>query len=108
VFRRQFETAAHHNCWTRQEKSIYLITALQGRSTDVLHGVSKGATYEETLEALANRFEDQRLAAAYRSQLKTRTENVGDSLQELATAVEQLAHRPYPSLPEDHIRRVVN
>jgi hypothetical protein len=57
LFRRQFETVAAHNCWTRQEISTYLITALQGRAKDVLHRVPKGATYEETLE-------DQHLAAA--------------------------------------------
>jgi hypothetical protein len=28
-----------------------------------------------------------------------------ESLQEFATAIEQLAHRAYPTLPEDHIRR---
>jgi hypothetical protein len=37
VFRRQFETVAQHECWTRLEKSTYLVTAMQGRSTDVLH-----------------------------------------------------------------------
>jgi hypothetical protein len=37
VFRLHFETRAEHNCWTRQEKSAYLITTLQGRATDVLH-----------------------------------------------------------------------
>jgi hypothetical protein len=38
VFRRQFETIAEHNYWTIQEKSTYLITALDGRATDVSHG----------------------------------------------------------------------
>jgi hypothetical protein len=52
LFRRQFETVAEHNCWTRQEISTYLITALQGRATDVLHRVPKGATYDETLKSL--------------------------------------------------------
>jgi hypothetical protein len=33
-------------------------------------------------------------------QLKARTQGVGNSLQEFATAVEQLAHRTYPALPE--------
>jgi hypothetical protein len=32
----------------------------------VLHGVSKGATYEEILVALEDRFGDQHLAAVYR------------------------------------------
>jgi hypothetical protein len=45
VFRRQFETVAEHNCWTRQEKSTHFITSLQGRATDVLLGILKSATY---------------------------------------------------------------
>jgi hypothetical protein len=49
MFQHQFETIADHNCWTRQEKSTYLITTLQGRATDMLHGVPEGATYEKTL-----------------------------------------------------------
>jgi hypothetical protein len=48
-------------------KFTYLITALKGRATDGLHGVPKGATYEETPDALEDRFGDQHLAAAYRS-----------------------------------------
>jgi hypothetical protein len=52
MFRRQFETVAQHNCWTRLEKSTYLITALQSQATDLLHGVPKGANCEETLDAL--------------------------------------------------------
>jgi hypothetical protein len=47
VFRRQFDTIAKHNCWTCQEKSTHLIIALQGRATDVRHGIPKSATYEE-------------------------------------------------------------
>jgi hypothetical protein len=69
----QFKTVAEHNCWTCQEKSTYLTTALQDQATDELHRVSKGATYEETLEALEDRLGDQHLAAVYRRQLKTRT-----------------------------------
>jgi hypothetical protein len=88
-----------------QEKSTYLITSLQARATDVLHGIPKSATYEETLQALEERFGDQHFAAAFRSQLKTRTQKAGESLQDFATAVEQLAHRAYSTLPEDHIRR---
>jgi hypothetical protein len=72
VFRRQFETVSEHNCWTRLEMSTYLITALQGRASDVLYGVPKGATYEETLDVLVYCFGDQHLAAAYPSQLNTR------------------------------------
>jgi hypothetical protein len=59
VFRHQFETAAEHNGWTLQEKSTHLITAFQGRATDVLHVIAKGETYEETLHAQVDRFRDE-------------------------------------------------
>jgi hypothetical protein len=51
VFRRQIETVAEPNCWTRQEISTYLITALQGWDTDLLHGILKDAAYEKTLRS---------------------------------------------------------
>jgi hypothetical protein len=78
MFRRQFETVAEYNRWMLREKVTYLIAALQGRAYDVLHGFPREATYEETIEAREDRFGDQHLAAAYRSQLKTRTEKAGD------------------------------
>jgi hypothetical protein len=41
------------------------------------------------------------------SQLKTRTQDAGETIQEFYTAVEQLAHRTYTALPEDNLRRKV-
>jgi hypothetical protein len=105
VFQRQFETVAEHNCWMHREKLTYLITALKGRAADVLHTIPTSATYEETLQALEDRFREQHFAAAYHSQLKTRTQRAGESVQEFAMAIEQLVHRAYPTLPEDHIKR---
>jgi hypothetical protein len=71
----------------------------------MLHGVPKGVTYEQTLKALEDLFRDQHLAAAYCSQVKMRTQRIGESVQEFATAVEQLAHRSCPALPKDHVMR---
>jgi hypothetical protein len=105
VFRRQFEIIGDHNQWSDREKSTYLITALKGRAADVLRGIPTSATYEDTLQALEDRFGDQHFAAAYRCQLTTRTQKAGESLQDFATAIEQLAHRAYPTLPEEPIRR---
>jgi hypothetical protein len=62
-------------------------------------------TYEETLHALEDRFGDQHFVAAYHCQLTSRTQKAGESLQDFVTAIEQLAHRAYPTLPEDQIRR---
>jgi hypothetical protein len=98
VFWRQFDTVAEYNCWTRLEKYIHFITVLQDRATDVLHGVPIGAIYKETLETWENLFVNQHLAAAYRSQLKIRTQGVRVSLQEFTTAVEEHPHRAYPAV----------
>jgi hypothetical protein len=60
---------------------------------------------EGTLQALKDRFGDQQFAAAYRCQLTTRTQEAGESLQDFATAIEQLAHHAYHTLPEGHVWR---
>jgi hypothetical protein len=110
---RQFGTKAEHNCWVSQEISTYLMTALQGQASDMLHGVPNDATYEEALETLEYSFGDQHLATAYHSQLKTtayhsqlktKTQGVRESLLEFAIAIKQLAHHTYPTLPKDDMR----
>jgi hypothetical protein len=62
-------------------------------------------TYENTFQALEDRFGDQHLAVAYRYQVRTRTQMAGESLEDVVKALELLAHRPNPTLPEDHIGR---
>jgi hypothetical protein len=69
----------------------------------VLHGIPTSTTYEGTLPAIEDRFGDQHFDAAYRCQL-TMTQKPEESLQGFAKAIEQLAHRAYPTLSEDHIR----
>jgi hypothetical protein len=90
VFRRQFETVAEHNQWSDKEKSTYLITALKGRAAEVLPGIPTNTTYEDTLQALEDGFGDQHFAAAYHCQLRTRTQKPGESLQDFATAKEDI------------------
>jgi hypothetical protein len=72
----------------------------------VLNVISTNATYEESLQALEDRFRDQHFAAAYGNQLTTRTQEAGESIQNFATAVEQVAHRTHPAQPENHIKYV--
>jgi hypothetical protein len=85
------------------ESHIFYICPL-GWGLRCANGVSKGAIFENILDPLNDHFEDQHLTAFCRSQLKTKTQYVGESLQEFATAVQQRAHRAYPALPEDHVR----
>jgi peptide subunit release factor 1 (eRF1) len=91
--------------WSDKEKSTYFITALKGQAADVLAGIPINTPYEDTLQTLEDRFGDQHFAAAYRCQLSATKQKAGQSLQEFATAIELLAHRAYPTLPEDHIGR---
>jgi hypothetical protein len=71
---------------------------------DVLPGIPTNTTYENTLQALEDRFSDQHFAVAYRCQV-TSAQQAGEPLQDFSTAIELLAHRAYPTLPEDHIGR---
>jgi hypothetical protein len=105
VFRRQFQTVAEHNYWTRQGKYTYLIIALQVRAADVLHGIPASVIYEDALQALEELFGDQHFATAYRSQLKARTQRAEESLREFAMAIEQLACHASPTLPNEHTKR---
>jgi hypothetical protein len=71
----------------------------------MLLGIQTNTTYENTLQALEDRFGDQQFAAAYRCQLTTRIQNPREPLQDFATAIEMLAHRAYPNLPADYVAR---
>jgi hypothetical protein len=59
--------------------------------------------YKETIRALKDQSGDQHLVAAYCTQLKTRTQIVGESLQEFATAIKQLTHCAFLALHEHHV-----
>jgi hypothetical protein len=107
VFQRQFEAAAIHNDWNPREKAAHILSVLQGQAADVLHSVPAGASYEDIVWALQDRFGDHKLAAAYRSRLKARVQTGGKKLQEFAAAVEQLAHRALVGLPTNHIQTEV-
>ncbi|KAJ4446044.1 hypothetical protein ANN_12730 [Periplaneta americana] len=103
IFHRQFEATAAHNGWTPAEKTTQLLTALQGQASEILHSVPEDGTAAEIMAALEGRYGDHQLAAAFRTQLKTRVQQSGESLQEFAMAVEQLAHKALRGLPNDFI-----
>lgn len=70
-----------------------------GKAADILYTLPAEAKYEDIAVGLRDRFGDQQLAAAYRSQLKARVQAGSETLQEFAAAVEQLAHRAFVGLP---------
>jgi len=81
------------------EKAAHLLSVLHGEAADILHTMPAEATYEDIVQSLWDHFGDHNLAAAYRSQLKARVQASGETLQEFAAAVEQLAHRALVGLP---------
>jgi hypothetical protein len=73
---------------------------MRGQAYDVFHGAPEGAMYEETIGATKDWFEDH-LSIAYCSQAKTRTQDDGDSLRELAMPLNS-----WPIVPFLHCKRV--
>jgi hypothetical protein len=70
VFHRQFEAAAFQNIWTANKKTAHFLSALQGKTADILHTVAVEAMYENIVGALHDRLRYHQLAAAYRTQLR--------------------------------------
>jgi len=99
VFHRQFEAMAVQNNWMPSEKAAHLLSVLHSKAADMQNTVPSEAIYEDIVESLRDRFDDHQLAAAYRSQLKVRVQAGGETLQEFAAAIEQLAHRALVGLP---------
>jgi hypothetical protein len=87
IFHRQLDTVFHHNGWKAQGNAIHLHVILQGQSAGILHSVPSGVTYQVIVWTLKVCYGDIRLAAAYGSQFKSRTQLSGKSVQEFASAV---------------------
>jgi hypothetical protein len=105
MFRRQFENVVEHNYWTPSKKATYLISASNDPAAHILYGVPTGAMYEEVTEVLENRYSDHYLEAVFHSQLKRRTQLIGESLQKLAAAIDHLAHHAHVEPPKHLISK---
>jgi len=105
VFLRQFEAVAIHNGWSQEDKAAHLVASLLPPAADVLYGLSAPYAYSDLIGVLDGRYGEHRLAAAYRSQLKSRFQQSGETLQQYAAEIERLAHRAFAGLPLDHVRQ---
>jgi hypothetical protein len=65
------DTVAEHSEGASHTGAVRMLTTQQGQILDVVHGVPKGATHEETTGATEDQFGDQQLATGYHSQLRT-------------------------------------
>ncbi|GBM98105.1 hypothetical protein AVEN_43227-1 [Araneus ventricosus] len=103
VFKTQFDVVSSANGWNNFVKASQLVTSLRGSAAEVLQGIpSDKLTDLTTIEnALEARFGDSHLTQFYRTELKTRRQKPGESLQVLAADVERLMSLAYAECPMD-------
>ncbi|GBN88959.1 hypothetical protein AVEN_168373-1 [Araneus ventricosus] len=103
VFKTQFDVVSSTNGWTDSVKASQLVTSLRGSAVEVLQGIPADKLTDLTTieKALESRFGDSHLTQFYRTELKTRRQKPGESLQELAADVERLMSLAYAECPLD-------
>ncbi|GBN04800.1 hypothetical protein AVEN_49298-1 [Araneus ventricosus] len=99
----QFDVVSSTNGWTGPVKASQLVASLRGSAAEVLQGIpSDKLTDLTTIEnALEARCGDSHLTQFYRTELKTRRQKPGESLQVLAADVERLMSLAYAECPQD-------
>ncbi|GBO44866.1 hypothetical protein AVEN_108651-1 [Araneus ventricosus] len=99
----QFDVVSSANGWNNHVKASQLVASLRGSAAEVLQGIpSDKLTDLMTIEnALEARFGDSHLTQFYRTELKTRRQKPGESLQVLAADVERLMSLAYAECPQD-------
>ncbi|GBN72220.1 Retrovirus-related Pol polyprotein from transposon 297, partial [Araneus ventricosus] len=102
VFKTQFNVVSSVNGWNNRVKASQLVASLRGSGAEVLQVPSDKLTDLMTIEnALEARFGDSHLTQFYRTELKTRRQKPGESLQVLAADVERLMSLAYAECPQD-------
>ncbi|GBM15728.1 hypothetical protein AVEN_262897-1 [Araneus ventricosus] len=103
VFKTQFDVVSSANGWNNRVKASQLVASLRGSAAEVLQRIpSDKLTDLMTIEsALEARFGDSNLTQFYRTELKTRRQKPGESLQVLAADVERLMSLTYAECPQD-------
>ena len=102
----QFEFTCEINSWKYKEKSLYLANCLTGEARSLLNELDPDdrRDYDTLIEKLKNRFGSINRSEIYRTQLKSRTRNKGETIQELAQAIKKLVRQAYPGVNKDIIQ----
>ncbi|GBM87336.1 hypothetical protein AVEN_133987-1 [Araneus ventricosus] len=103
VFKTQFNVVSSTNGWTDFVKASQLVASLRGSAAEVLQGIPADKLTDLTTieKALESRFGDSHLTQFYKTELKTRRQKPGESLQVLAADVERLMSLAYAECPLD-------
>ncbi|GBL77600.1 hypothetical protein AVEN_32498-1 [Araneus ventricosus] len=91
------------NGWTGPVKSSQLLASLRGSEAEALQGIpaEKLTDLTTTEKAIEARIRDSHLNQFYRTELKTRRQKPGESLQILAADVERLVSLAYTECLQD-------
>ena len=93
----KFEICASHNNWSESEKMANLQCTLTGNAAQILWDMgAEGVTSAELVNQLRTRFGSANQTALYRTQLKCRRRQRGESLSELINDVHRLVVMAYP------------
>lgn len=97
-FLSQFEITCEINGWQYKEKSLYLANCLTGEARSLLSELDHDGRrdYNILVEKLANRFGSVNRSEIFRTQLKSRLRNKGESIPELAQAVKKACSAGLP------------
>ncbi|GBN28823.1 hypothetical protein AVEN_182227-1 [Araneus ventricosus] len=103
VFKTRFDVVSSTNGWTDFVKASQLVASLRGSAAEVLQGIPADKLTDLTTieKALESRFGGSHLRQFYRTELKTRSQKPGESLQVLAVDVERLMSLAYAECPLD-------
>lgn len=104
-FLSQFEITSEINGWQYRDKSLYLANCLTGEARSLLSELDYlgRRDYKTLVEKLANRFGSVNRSEIFRTQLKSRSRNKGESIPELAQAIKKLVRQAYPGVNKDVI-----
>ena len=102
-FLSQFEITCEINRWQYREKSLYLANCLTGEARSLLSELDPDGRrdYSTLVEKLTNRFGSVNRSEIFRTQLKSRVRNKGESIPQLAQAVKKLVRQAYPRVNKD-------
>ncbi|KAL3885170.1 hypothetical protein ACJMK2_025265 [Sinanodonta woodiana] len=95
----QFNSVVEINGWNSYEKALYLASSLSGIACSLLSELEneQRTNYDTLVSALFNRFGSINRAEIFRSKLKSRYQEKGETLPELAQNIRKLTRLAYPS-----------
>ncbi|GBM32908.1 hypothetical protein AVEN_13281-1 [Araneus ventricosus] len=96
-----FDVVSSANGWNNHVKASQLVASLRGSAVPQRIPSDKLSDLTTIENALEARFGDSHLTQFYRTELKTRRQKPGESLQVLADDVERLMSLAYAECPQD-------